>query len=125
MTEAKELRKGAYVKINNEVLRVTKKETVAYGTHSHSKTKLFVQGLINKGEKSINLSHHEQVEELDIIRKSAQVISKGDDKLQIMDSQSFETIDADVEPEILSEVNEGDEVTFIEIEGTARVLEKR
>jgi translation elongation factor P/translation initiation factor 5A len=125
MTEAKELRKGAYIKFNNEVLRVTKKEIVAFGTHSHSKTKLFVQSLNSKGEKSINLNHHDQVEELDIIRKSAQVISKGDDKLQIMDSQSFETIDADAEPEVLNEVNEGDEVTFIEVEGNAKVLEKR
>ncbi|MBW2980747.1 hypothetical protein KY360_05005 [Candidatus Woesearchaeota archaeon] len=125
MTEAKDLRKGAYVKIDNEVLRVTKKEIVAYGTHSHSKTKLFVQGLINKGEKSINLNHHDQIEELDIIRKAAQVISKLSGKVQIMDTHSYQTIDADVDEELLTELNEGDEVTFIEVEGNAKVLEKR
>lgn len=125
MTEAKDLKKGNYIKYNNEVLRVIKKEVVVYGTHSHSKTKLFVQGLINKGEKSINLNHHDQVEELDIIRKSAQVLSKSADKVQIMDSHSYETIDASADEELLNELNEGDEVTFIEVEGNARILEKR
>ncbi len=65
------------------------------------------------------------IEELDIIRKSAQVISKLPDKVQIMDMHSYQTIDADVDEELLNELNEGDEVTFIEVEGNARVLEKR
>ena len=39
MTEAKDLRKGDYIFYNDELLRVVKKEIVAYGTHSHSKTK--------------------------------------------------------------------------------------
>jgi len=125
MTEAKDLKKGSYIKYNNEVLRVIKKEVVVYGTHSHSKTRLFVQGLISKGEKAINLNHHDVIEELDIIRKSAQVISKLPDKVQIMDSHSYQTIDADVDEELLNELNEGDEVTFIEVEGNAKVLEKR
>ena len=125
MTEAKELKGGNYIKINNEILKVVRKEVVAYGTHSHSKTKLFVQGLFSKGEKSINLNHHDNVERVDVIRKEGQVISKLPDKVQIMDSVSYETVDADVDSELLSELNEGDTVTFINFEGKSSVLEKR
>ncbi|MFH1642709.1 MAG: hypothetical protein ABIC04_07485 [Nanoarchaeota archaeon] len=124
MTAAKDLQKGRYVRVNNEILQVIRKEIVAYGTHSHSKTKLFVKGLFSKGEKSFNLSHHENVEEVGITKKKASVISKGPDKIQIMDSHSYETLDADIEAELLQEINEGDEVVFINFEGFIKVLEK-
>jgi|TARA_Y100000310_G_C20239067_1_gene603755 translation elongation factor P/translation initiation factor 5A len=124
MTEAKELKAGNYVRINNEILKVVRKEIVAYGTHSHSKTKLFVQGLFSKGEKSINMSHHDNVEMVDIVRKQGQILSLTD-KAQVMDNVSYETVDADVEPGLIKELNEGDIVTFINFEGKAMVLEKR
>lgn len=125
MTEAKDLRPGDYIKLNNEILKVVRKEIVAYGTHSHSKTKLFVQGLFSKGEKSINLNHHDNVEMVDIIRKEGQVIAKLPDKVQVMDSVSYETVDADVDDELLETINEGDTVTFINFEEKAKVIEKR
>lgn len=125
MTTAKELKPGKYIKINNEILKVTRKEVVAYGTHSHSKTKLFIQGLFTKGEKSINLNHHDNVEVVDIIRKEGQIISKLADKVQIMDKVTYETVDADVDKDLLAELNEGDTVTFINFEGKCSILEKR
>jgi len=125
MTEAKDIKKGAYIRYNNEVLKVVRKEVVACGTHSHSKTKIFVQGLHGGGEKSFNLSHSENVEELPIWRKEAQVISKMPDKVQIMDVQSYETFDAEIGKELLETLNEGDSVTFINLEGKNIVLDKR
>jgi translation elongation factor P/translation initiation factor 5A len=125
MTEAKELRPGNYIRMNNEILKVTRKEVVAYGTHSHSKTKLFVQGLFSKGERSFNLNHHDNVEIVDIMRKEGQVISKLPDKVQVMDAVSYETIDASAEDELMQELNEGDTVTFISFEGKTQILEKR
>lgn len=125
MTEAKELKQGNYIKLNNEIVRVVRKEVVACGTHSHSKTKLFVQGLFSKGEKSVNMSHHDNVETVEIIKKEGQVISKLPNQVQIMDSTSFETFDADLDKELLEELNEGDSVTFINFEKGTRVLEKR
>jgi len=125
MTEAKDIKKGAYIRYNNEILKVIRKEVVACGTHSHSKTKVFAQGLFTKGEKSFNLSHSDSVEELDIMRKEGQVISKGQGKLQVMDIQSFETFDAEADKELMEQINEGDAVTFINIEGRNVVLDIR
>ena len=125
MTEAKELRIGDYIKIGNEILRVTRKEVVACGTHSHSKTKLFVQGLFSKGEKNINLSHHDNIETVDIRKKEGNVIAKLPGKVQLMDNVSYETLDADCDNELLEELNEGDNVIFINFEGKTKVIEKR
>ncbi|MBU0628609.1 MAG: hypothetical protein KKC75_05435 [Nanoarchaeota archaeon] len=125
MVQAKELKPGNYIRINKEILKVIRKEVVACGTHSHSKTKLFVQGLMSKGEKNFNFAHGDNLEVVEIMKKEGQVISKMPDKVQIMDVISFETIDADADRELLESLNEGDSVTFISFEGNTRVMEKR
>ncbi|HZX45063.1 MAG TPA: hypothetical protein VFF28_05265 [Candidatus Nanoarchaeia archaeon] len=125
MTNAKDLKPGNYIKINNEILKVTRKEIANCGTHCHSKTKLYVQGLYSKGEKTMNLNHQDSVDQIDITRKEGQVISKMPNKVQLMDQISFETLDADCDEELLSKVFEGDTVTFITFEGMSKVIEKR
>ena len=108
-----------------QISRVVRKEIVAYGTHSHSKTKLFVRGLFSKGEKSFNLNHHDNVETVDITRKEGNVIAKLPDKLQIMDNVSYETLDASAPEELYNELNEGDQVIFIDFKGNIQIIEKK
>ena len=125
MASASELKKGDYFKHSSDILRVIRKEVVVYGTHSHSKLKLFCQAMDKKGERSINLHHTDKVEILDIIRKAAQVISKTQDKVQIMDNVSYETLDADAPEDLHNNLNEGGEVTFIDLAGNIKILDKR
>ena len=125
MSTASELKRGSYFIHNGEPVCVVRKEIVVYGTHSHSKLKLFIQGLNKKGERSINLHHTDKVEILDITRKTGQVISKTNDKVQIMDNVSYETIDANAPEDLLNELNEGDQVIFVDFKGNVQIIEKR
>ena len=110
---------------NGKPVQVTRKELVAYGTHSHSKLKLFIKGLSEKGEKTVNMHHTDRVEIVEIIKKEGQVVSKTDDKVQIMDNVSYETLDGTASKELLNELNEGDQVTFVDFKGNIQILEKR
>lgn len=123
MGVASELKKGSCFDYSGEVLRVIRKELVAYGTHSHSKLKIYCQPVFGKGEKSVTFMHHDKVDILDIQKKTGQVIAKLPDKLQIMDLRSYETFDGSAEPELIENVNEGDEVIFVDYKGNIRVLE--
>ena len=125
MPSASELTKGSYILVSNEPVVVTRKEVVAYGTHSHSKLKIFYKPMEGGGEKSITLGHGDKVEILDIIRKTGQVIAKLPDKMQIMDSKSYETFDATANIELFNSISENDEVIFVDFNGVVRVLEKR
>jgi len=125
MSSATELKKGSYFIHNNEPVRVNRKEVVVYGTHSHSKLKLFIQGLNDKSEKELNIHHHDKVEIIDIIRKVGQVISKTDDKVQLMDNVSYETLDGTAPDELHNQLNEGDLVTFVDFNGNVKIIEKR
>ena len=125
MAIASELQRGSYLIYNGEPVRVLRKEVIVVGTHSHSKLKFFIQGLNGKSERSINLHHTDKVEIIDIIRKLGQVISKTNNKIQIIDMVSYETFDANAPTELINEVNEGDQVTFIDLKGNIQILEKR
>lgn len=105
--------------------RVLKNQIVVTGTHSHTKNKLELQGIFSGKYENIVLPPHETLETVDIIRKAGQLIAKSKNKGQIMDLVSYETFDAEVQEELLEQLQEGDQVTFLEFQGKVIVLEKR
>lgn len=126
MASAHDLNKGSCFEYKGEVLRVIKKEVVTVGTHSHTKLKLYVKPAIaDGGEKTVILAHQDKVELCEIIKKTGTVVSKTQDKVQVMDSYSYETHDSDVSKELLDSLNEGDEVIFVEYKGIVNILEKK
>jgi len=125
MSSAVELEKGNYFIYNGEPVKVVRKEVVSVGTHSHTKLKFYIQGLREKGEKTILFQHSDKVDKIDIMRKQGQIISKSGSKVQLMDSISYETLDSTIPPELIDQINEGDYVTFIELNGKVEILDKR
>ena len=125
MAIASDLEKGNYFIYNGEPVRVVRKEVVSVGTHSHTKLKFYVQGLREKGERNVILQHSDRVDRIDIMRKQGQIIAKAGNKVQLMDSTSYETLDSNLTPELANEINEGDYVTFVELNGAVEILDKR
>lgn len=125
MALASELNRGKFFEYKGEIMQVLRKETVTYGTHSHSKLKLTVANLHGKGEKTVNLMHGDRVDILDIKKKIAQVISKTPQGIQIMDPVSYETLDANVDEELLSGINEGDDIVYIDHNNNVMILGKK
>ena len=125
MPTAQELERGNYFIYNNEPVRVLRREVIVVGTHSHSKLKFYIQGLNEKGERSVTFHHTDKVEIVDIIRKLGQIISKTGNKAQVMDMVTYETLDATATSEVLNGLNEGDKVTFVELSGNVQIIEKR
>ena len=125
MSVASELEKGNYFMYNGDPVRVVRKEVVSVGTHSHTKLKFYIQGLRDKGERTAIFQHSDRVEKIDLMRKQGQIISKTANKVQVMDSISYETLDANLPSELINEINEGDYVTFIELNGKVEILDKR
>ena len=125
MPTASELERGNYFIYNNEPVRILRKEVIVVGTHSHSKLKFYIQWLNEKGERTVNFHHTDKVEIIDITRKLGQIISKTNNKVQVMDMVSYETLNANAPNEILNELNEGDNVTFVDVKGIIEIIEKR
>ena len=124
MPDAKEVEKGDWIFYNNELYLVKRKEIVVFGTHSHSKTKLYLQSIKGGSEKSFVFSNHDKIEVVDIVRKTGQLISKFKDKAQLMDARSYETFDVNLGEEAAN-FKEGDEVIFIDFKENIKILEKK
>ena len=125
MSTAQELERGTYFIYNNEPVRVIRREVIVVGTHSHSKLKFYIQGLNEKSERTVNFHHTGKVEIIDIVRKLGQIIAKTNNKVQVMDMVTYETIDAHAPAELFDQLNEGDPVTFIDLNGNIQIIEKR
>ncbi|MBN2422846.1 hypothetical protein JXB41_06470 [Candidatus Woesearchaeota archaeon] len=125
MAIATELQKGKYFEHKGEVFEVTRKELVNCGTHSHTKLKIFAKALDGKSEKTMTFAHNDKIDIVDVFKKKATVISKTDDNVQIMDSISYETMDADAEQDIIKSINEGDEVIYVNVKNKVLILPKK
>jgi translation initiation factor 5A len=125
MPIASELERGSYFIYNNEPVRVLRKEVIVVGTHSHSKLKFYIQGLREKGERTVIYHHSDRVDKIEIMRKNGQVISKTGNKVQLMDAVSYETLDSNLPAELINDINVGDTVTFVEVNGKVEILDKR
>lgn len=125
MIEIKKLSKGSYIAHKGEPYRITKLHLVVVGTHSHTKTKVEMVGLFSGKKEMLTMSPHERVEDVEVIRRHGQLIAKTGDEVQVMSMDNYEMVDAEVQPDLIDEINEGDDVTYVEFEGRARVIEKR
>ena len=125
MSTASEMERGNYFIYDGEPVRILRKEVIVVGTHSHSKLKFYVQGLHDRGERSLTFHHTDKVEIVEIFRKLGQIIAKTNDKIQLMDMVTYETLDAIAPSALFNELNDGDNVTFIEFKGNVEILEKR
>jgi translation elongation factor P/translation initiation factor 5A len=119
MTTAEDLERGMFIIVNNDIYKIIRKEVVAVGTHSHSKTKLYVQHILGGGEKTFTFAHQDRVEVAEIENRVGQVISKGDSTLTVMDTDSYETLDIAASPAIIGGVKEGSTVFFFTYKGAS------
>ena len=126
MIKVADARTGTCIMNRGEPYKVVQKERVTVGTHMHSKTRLTVQGVFSGRSEVLTLSHHENLEDVQITNKKGQVVSKSTpNQVQIMDLVSYETLTATVEPAMFEKINDGSIVTFIELMGKIIVLETK
>lgn len=125
MATAGDIERGKFIEYKGDILQVIRKEVISVGTHSHTKLKFTVVGLTSTGEKSLVMGHEDKVEILDIMKKTATVISKTPRSIQIMDPVSYETFDGEAENSLLEQLNEGEEIIYINLNGTAKIISKK
>ena len=125
MIEVKRLSKGDYIAHKGEPYRIKDAYSVIIGTHSHAKTKVEMEGLFSGKKETLSVAPHERVGDIEIIKRRGHLISKSGKEVQIMSMDNYEMIDASIDPDLMDAVKGGDDITYVEFKGTARVIEKR
>ena len=111
------LKKGSYVMIDGAACRTLSIATSKPGKHGSAKTKVEGMGLLDNKRRSMIVPGGDSVEVPIVEKRNAQVLSKTDVGISVMDSETYETFDLKVEDDFEDEVNEGDTVVYWIITG--------
>ena len=110
------LKKGSYIVIDDVACKVTDTATSRPGKHGHAKVNLTAVGLLDGKKRNIILPGHDMVDVPIIDKRTAQVLSiheeGGKQVANVMDSETFETFDLDVDEEVEGTVVEGCNVLY-------------
>ncbi len=109
------LQKGSYIVIDGNACKVVSTATSRPGKHGHAKVNMMAVGILDGKKRNLVLPGHDNVEVPIIEKKTAQVLSISGNVANIMDSESYETLDLEIPEELEGQVTEGCEVLFWEI----------
>lgn len=93
------------------------------GKHGHAKCRIEAANMFAGNKKIFIIPGHDKIEVPMVTKNKAQILSKTEDSISVMDLESFETIDVDIPKGFEAELAENDNVEYWNIEG--KLLLKR
>ena len=121
---ATEARSGTNIMIDGEPYTVKKVDTSKTGKHGASKCRIEAESIMSGQKKIIAVPGHERFDVPLVDKRKGQVLSISDDKISIMDLESFETLEMDCDEEIKKDLSENSNVEYWDIEGRKIVKRK-
>jgi len=122
---ATEAKSGANIIIDGMPCTVRSMDVSKTGKHGHSKCRFEAIGMINGQKKVFVLPGHDRLEVPLVEKKRGQVLSKADGKVNLMDLESFETIEVPCpDKEVFEELEENSNCEYWNIEGERIVKRK-
>ncbi|MBN1923638.1 MAG: translation initiation factor IF-5A [Nanoarchaeota archaeon] len=117
------IKPGRYIVMEGVPCLVKDIKSSAPGKHGHAKFRIEAVGIFD-GKKRVEVkSSHTRCEVPVIEKKSAQVLSMTEDKIQVMDMTTYETFELPMpeEEEVKEKVTEGVEVVYWDVMGTKQI----
>ena len=123
------LKIGSYILLpvsdqpSGEPCRLTEYDTSKPGKHGSAKARIVAVGIFD-GQKRphvgpVNMQIHVPL----IDKRAAQIISITGSKIQVMDSETFETIDVDmVEEELEGKLQQGNDIEYWNVMGRTKIM---
>lgn len=111
------LKKGSYVMIDGAPCRTLSVTTSKPGKHGAAKARVEGQGLLDNKKRSMIVPGGDEVEVPVIEKRNAQVLSKTEASVNVMDTETYETFDLIIPDDFEGDVKEGDTVVYWVITG--------
>jgi len=128
-TELGSLKIGSYILLpvsdqpSGEPCRLTEYDTSKPGKHGSAKARIVAVGIFDVQKRPhvgpVNMQVHVPL----IDKRAAQIISITGSKFQVMDSETFETIDVDmVEEELEGKLQQGNDIEYWNVMGRTKIM---
>jgi len=124
LINATEAKIGTNIIVNGVPCTVKKMDVSKTGKHGHAKCRIEAVGIIDGQKKVFVVPGHERMEVPLVEKRKAQVLSISENKANIMDLESFETIEVNIPEELKEEIKENENVEYWDVEGTKIIKRK-
>jgi translation initiation factor 5A len=114
---ATEARVGTNIILDGASYTVKKIDVSKTGKHGHAKCRIEAANMFTGNKKIFVIPGHDKLEIPMVTKNKAQILSIAGDKLNVMDVESFETIEIDIPEELKGQFAENDNVEYWDIEG--------
>jgi translation initiation factor 5A len=122
---ATEARVGTHILLDGEPFTVKKIDISKTGKHGHAKARIEAVAILKEQKKVFVIPGHDRLEVPAVYKKKGQVLSKADEKVSIMDLESFETIEVPCSnQELFDQLEENGNCEYWDIEGKMIIKRK-
>lgn len=121
MKEVSHLKEREIILVEEEPCRIVKISSSMPGKHGHAKYSIETVGVFDDRKRNISEPSEAKVEIPDVERGNAQVLSLSEGSAQLMSMSTYETFEVKIPEELQSELEEGDEVEYIQAAGRRKI----
>ena len=125
MTDAGSLKVGNYILMDNVPCVIKSIQISKTGKHGHAKCRIEAIGIINDDKKIMVMPGHEKVDVPIVEKRSGQILSITGSIVNLMDSESYETLDIALPEELKDDLKEGDNVMYWVVAGQKVIKQKK
>ncbi|MCL2115776.1 MAG: translation initiation factor IF-5A [Methanobrevibacter sp.] len=122
VVEVKTLKVGKYVILDGEASKITSLSTSSPGKHGAAKARLEAVGIFDNQKRSIVKPVDTKIDIPIIDKRVGQVLALMGSDVQLMDMESYETIELPIPDELKDQLAEGAEVDFIVALGNMKIM---
>ena len=122
---ATEARVGTSILIEGKPFTIKKIDISKTGKHGHSKARIEAVNILDGNKKVFVIPGHDKLEIPLVDKRKAQVLSKADKKVSVMDLENFETIEIECpDEEVFNSLEENGNCEYWDVEGTKIIKRK-
>ena len=122
LIDAAEARSGAIISVDGVACTVKSNDISKTGKHGHAKCRIEAISVIDGKKKVFVAGGHERLEVPMITKHRAQVLSSLGERANVMDLESFETIDLQFSENLREEIKEEKQVEYWDVEGQKALM---
>lgn len=122
VVEVKTLKVGKYVVLDGEASKITSLTTSSPGKHGAAKARLEAVGIFDNQKRSIVKPVDTKIDIPIIDKRVGQVLALMGPNVQLMDMESYETIELPIPEDLKDQITEGIEVDYIVALGNMKIM---
>lgn len=124
MAEIGNLEEGDYIVVNEEPCQVTKMSYSATKDEDGEKVKVYAEGMFDGQKRNFSIPDAEKVEVPITETGRAQILAIIDNSAELMDLSSYETFELTIPLEFRGEIEEGEEVKYLQALGRKKIIRR-